>query len=139
VSSVPQLRYWDLPRSAGVYIIENHETQHSYIGSGVNMMSRGSQHYHALAGMKHTNRLLQAHWDRQIENQFSIRVLEHCLAGDIRDREQYWIDCYLAEGKPLYNRMLRIPDREYKAPEWKGYVEPRKKRKRRGGGRRNWY
>lgn len=126
------MRYWDLPRSAGVYIIEHHGTGHSYIGSAVNMQARGSQHYHDLKNLKHTNRMLQIAWNEQIDNQFSIRVLEHCHAGDMRDREQYWIDTYLTERKPLYNRALRVPDREHKTPEWKGYKAPRKRRKRKG-------
>jgi excinuclease UvrABC nuclease subunit len=108
------MQYCELPQSAGVYVIENQATGYSYIGSGNNMMLRGSQHYRMLKGMRHTNRMMQYDWNGQIESQFSIRVLEQCLVGEIRDREQHWIDEYLKTKKPLYNRMLRVPDRHHR-------------------------
>lgn len=133
------MRYFDLPKSSGVYLIENHQTGYLYIGSSSNMFSRGSKHFHDLKNLKHVNRLMQSHWNQMIEPQFSIRVLEHCHAKELRDKEQAWIDRMIEDQKSLYNRVLNIPDREYKAPTWKGYKPIAKMKRKRSSHSRKWY
>jgi group I intron endonuclease len=132
--------YFHLPRTSAIYIIENQRTLYSYTGSSLNVRQRASRHLQELRNLKHVNVRLQKDWNEQIENDFTIKILEFCHAFEIRDREQFWISSYLDNSKLLYNQMLKVPDRRIKLPEWKDENPfPRRKKHKRYAHKKNWY
>jgi len=65
-----------------------------YNGSALNHLKRFREHYRALQTKRHHNPSLSNAWDKYSPSGFSLFVLEHCDADNIRIREQEWIDAY---------------------------------------------
>ena len=83
---------------AGVYAIVNRVNGKLYVGSGVNLRHRWSEHRHDLAKGKHHSPYLQRAFNKTPEA-FYIEVIEETPTADRKSllrREQFWIDFFKA-------------------------------------------
>ncbi len=86
----------------GVYEIVNLINDKVYIGSSSDIPSRWREHLKCLRGGYHTNRHLQASFDKYGEDAFAWHTIEECPIELLLVHEQEFID-YL---KPAYNKAL---------------------------------
>lgn len=86
--------FMDVPRTAGIYMIENLITNQKYIGGTSNIRRRFRQHYKMLNTKTHFNYNLQNSWDECSFNDFEFKLIESCNEEKIKEREQYYIDFY---------------------------------------------
>ena len=86
------------PRLRGLYVIMQLSTSRTYVGSSGNVLGRLRSHRLALERCHHTNRLLQAAWDKAGEGDFVFMPTEPLLPRhDIIIAEQRWMDCFPAD------------------------------------------
>lgn len=86
----------------GIYHIINKVNDKRYIGSTVNLSQRKNQHFYKLERNVHTNRYLQAAYNKYGEDSFEFRVIEYVSIDNLTKAEQYWVDYYQTSGL-LYN------------------------------------
>lgn len=84
---------------SGIYKIENGVTHKVYVGSGVSVHNRWSNHKAGLVYGNHCNRKLQNAWNKYGAPAFRFEILEECALADLVEREQYWIDYFDAVRK----------------------------------------
>lgn len=87
-------------RFGGVYKITNNETGNFYIGSSYEFKRRASQHRNSLKKNRHSNKHLQASWNKWGEDAFLFEVIE-VVHGDKGERfrvEQKYIDNLIKKG-----------------------------------------
>ena len=92
--------------ACGIYQWVNKVNRKRYIGSGVKIERRRSQHLSALRFGCHGNDHFQAAWNEYGEDQFSFEILRECDPDDLLMWEQTYIDCY--EPEALYNLNLEV-------------------------------
>jgi len=88
-------------KKGGVYQIKNLKNGKIYIGSAKCFQVRASQHQTQLKNQKHSNKHLQASWNKYGSKNFLFEVLE-VVEGDKGERfriEQKYIDKLIKEGK----------------------------------------
>jgi group I intron endonuclease len=78
----------------GVYLVRNTVDGKVYIGSSIEMNRRWSNHRGLLRNKKHSNRHLQAAWDKYGENSFEFTTIEACPENVLIAREKAWIGYY---------------------------------------------
>lgn len=88
---------------AGVYAIVHLASGKRYVGSSVNIRRRRASHFRELRSGSHSNRHLQAAWNKYGEDAFAFFVLDHCGRGATVRREQAWIDALRPFGDRGYN------------------------------------
>lgn len=76
----------------GVYVIENTENLHRYVGQSVDIYERWNSHKRALRCGKHTNQYLQNAWNLYGEKKFIFNVLEFCRQDELDFRETFWME-----------------------------------------------
>ena len=95
---------------SGVYCIRNKSDGRVYIGSGVDIRRRFSEHKTKLNQGKSDNSSLQLAWNKHGASEFEFLVLE--LVGNVTEldeREQHWIRYYNATNPKLgYNMHSRV-------------------------------
>jgi group I intron endonuclease len=84
------------PNFCGVYCLINIVSNRVYVGSGVDVNSRLSEHFRELRQGVHKNRHLQASFNKHGLQSFGWFVLERCDFDVKYDREQFWIDTFAA-------------------------------------------
>lgn len=90
------------PRArCGIYCILNRVSGESYVGQAVNVAARFKSHIALLQTGKHHSKRLQASFDRDGRDAFSVRVLEDCPKADLNRREHDW----MLRVKPSLNGM----------------------------------
>lgn len=90
-----------LPWGPAIYALCERSTgQIRYIGKATAVRSRILQH--RAKGNRSRSRAL-AEWMTEQEHQFTVRILEECLPGELDDREIFWIKKVAAEGGNLLN------------------------------------
>jgi group I intron endonuclease len=78
---------------SGVYAIVNRSEDRRYIGSSVDIPRRWCEHRTRLQRGLHTNKILQAAWDKYGAVSFDWVILEPVAdRNEMIEREQYWID-----------------------------------------------
>lgn len=77
---------------SGIYQILSIRDSKIYIGSGINLKHRQSEHLCALRKNKHGNRYLQRYYNKYGEDNFQFAIIEFCFKDKLIEREQYWID-----------------------------------------------
>lgn len=92
-----------------VYAFIHKTSGRRYVGSTNNFKLRWMNHRARLRGNKHWIRELQEDWDAD-PSQFDFIELERCQVDKLKDREQYWLDLYKANGQPLYNVLPNTKD-----------------------------
>jgi group I intron endonuclease len=80
------------PTGSGIYLIRCLVNGKVYVGSATDLVNRWCKHRGQLIAAKHTNRYLQASWDKHGAHNFSWEVLEHVEIDRLIEREQYHID-----------------------------------------------
>lgn len=92
-------------KTPAIYCFENKVNGKHYVGSSLYCGKRIMDHLSFLRRNLHSNKHLQAAWDKYGEASFAIRILELTSSDeeDIFKREQYWID-ELDTYKLGYNR-----------------------------------
>lgn len=84
---------------SGVYKIKNILNNKVYVGSSVNIYERWSEHKRELSKNNHHSILLQRAWNKYGEENFEFNVLEKCNESELLDKEQYYLDLYVAYDK----------------------------------------
>lgn len=87
----------------GVYSIFCHADKKFYVGGAVNVRDRMWQHFKHLVGDNHINKNLQRAWIKYGSHQFQPEVLERCEHGNVRAREQAWLDSIKESKVPVFN------------------------------------
>jgi group I intron endonuclease len=78
-------------KTSCVYQIRNTVSGKIYVGSTADMAKRFRAHRSFLANGTHSNRHLQASWNRHGPDAFVFEVLEQCSPSMLAEREAYWI------------------------------------------------
>lgn len=81
-----------MKKCSGIYAIKCVPTGKLYVGSAANCFSRNRVHRQKLELGKHVNRYLQAAWGKHGADAFVFEMLEECLVGELKQREQFWIN-----------------------------------------------
>lgn len=91
--------------ASGIYqICGPHGT---YIGSSNNILARLAQHRRHLEDGKHHSPFLQRAWSKYGASSFTFSSIEEGVPLEhLIQREQFWIDSYIQEGRTLYNGTL---------------------------------
>ena len=84
---------------SGIYKITNIITGYFYIGSTNNFNRRKLNHLHLLRNNKHHSIYLQNSFNKHLETNFKIELIEQCDIENLIKLEQYYIDLL----KPKYN------------------------------------
>ena len=80
-----------LPKSSGVYEIQNGITGRMYVGSSVNIRERGVQHVRDLNKGVHRCKHLQHAWNKYGSGSFVFVVLELCEVNRLVSQENAWM------------------------------------------------
>lgn len=95
----------------GVYEWFNRTTSKSYIGSSVNIQQRRDSHLQALRSNRHSNRHLQAAFNKHGETSFEFRIVQETTKAELLQVEQFWIDFYNATNPKVGYNILPIAGR----------------------------
>lgn len=76
----------------GIYGIRNLLNDKWYVGQSINIELRWKRHVWALNNEYHHNQHLLRSWKKYGESAFQFIALEECDAGDLNNREAYWIN-----------------------------------------------
>lgn len=76
----------------GIYAITHTPTGRRYIGQSVRIEIRFREHRKALQRNKHYNAKLQRAWNVYGGGEFQFSVVEECVADNLVEREQFYID-----------------------------------------------
>lgn len=99
---------------SGVYKLTNLINNRIYIGSAKRFKERWKQHHYALKNNKHSNKFLQADYNKCGEDAFKFEVLE-VISGEKQDRlliEEKYILQFFDKGENCYNLCNRAISRE---------------------------
>jgi len=88
--------------NTSIYKIKNKTNQKFYIGSTNDFQRRWAEHSNDLRKNKHTNRHLQAAWNKYGEEAFEFEVIARCKEEHLIENEQLWLNTYAGE-KFCYN------------------------------------
>lgn len=100
-----QFEYQGSSRLGGVYRIFNKRNQRVYIGSCKEFKRRSTQHLNALKRGVHSNKYLQADFDKHGSDEFVFQVLEIVDGGknDRTDKEQIYLSKLYDNCQQCYN------------------------------------
>ncbi len=82
---------------SGIYVILNTKNGHIYIGQTQDFRQRWRKHLSMLRRGCHDNRHLQSAWNKYGEQAFKFKKLEYCPVGQLNEREQHYLDVYMAK------------------------------------------
>jgi len=80
---------------SGIYKISFPGANDVYIGSSKQLRRRKSVHFQKLSRGSHPNYKLQTFFNKYHHVKFEI--LEYCNLSELREKEQFYIDCYKSE------------------------------------------
>jgi len=86
-------------KRCGIYRIDCIPASLVYIGSSKDIDGRWKQHRRRLGSNIHHNLGMQIAWNEHGDKAFMWTVIEEVEAGDLKTREQYWIE---------YHRKLKV-------------------------------
>lgn len=92
----------------GIYKIICLSSNSFYIGSSKNIQQRFFKHRNELRKSVHKNEHLQNAYNKYLEENFSIEIVELCSEEEQFSREQYYIDFL----KPNFNKQIDVIDRK---------------------------
>lgn len=84
---------------SGIYNIKNTVNNKIYIGSSINIYKRILKHRSLLRHDRHFNIILQNSYNKNLESDFIVKIIEVVPVGLLQKREQYFIDTL----SPFYN------------------------------------
>lgn len=89
---------------SGIYAIWNSVLDKIYIGQAYNIRKRWKDHRAAFKNSYHSNRYLQAAYDKYEDFELVFYVIEFCDKLKLDELEQYWMDHYKSYDRNLgYN------------------------------------
>ena len=90
-----------MPRTSGIYVIENATTHDVYVGSSNDVDKRWKTHFRELSKGTHHSIFLQRAYNKYGRDAFTSFVIEHVVPERtaLIEREQYWIEVI----HPTYN------------------------------------
>lgn len=88
-----------IPKTSGIYCIQNILNNKKYIGSSVNMRTRLDKHRSLLRNNKHENRYLQSSFNKNTEEVFKCFIVETCTKEELLNTEIKWFKLL----QPEYN------------------------------------
>lgn len=91
---------------SGIYTITHLDSNRVYVGSSVNVAKRLKEHLGYLLKGKHHNHKLQRAWNKYGSDSFVFEKIESVANNRLKDREQFWIDAFLA-AEDGYNIMSK--------------------------------
>lgn len=95
-------------RLIGVYLIKHMPTSKIYVGGSLDVKSRWRQHICLLKKGSHKNRGLQSAWESSSREDFEFTMIEKTSADSLIDREQFWLDAFLAYDQEIgFNRHIK--------------------------------
>lgn len=115
-----QLNYNGLSLSSGIYVIFNSHNWRIYVGSAKEFKHRWKSHVSALVHGKHSNKFLQADYDKckadlGHDDFLEFHVLQN-MPGSAREQrleiEEKWIKVHFDNGKQCYNLIDKAISRE---------------------------
>ena len=80
--------------TAAIYLIRNLKNHKVYIGSGINIEKRRTEHFNALRKGVHHNKHLQRAWNKYGEDIFEFKILLYCNSEELLGNEQDAMDYY---------------------------------------------
>jgi group I intron endonuclease len=83
---------------SGIYVILNTKNGKVYIGQAANFRQRWNAHKSRLNKGHHQNHHLQAAWNKYGAKAFKFQKLEYCPIEKLDEREQHYLDVYMAKG-----------------------------------------
>jgi group I intron endonuclease len=83
---------------SGIYVIHNSKNGHIYLGQAQDFNRRWNYHKRQLKGGYHDNDHLQKAWNKYGAKNFQFKVLEYCPVDQLNEREQHFLDVYMAKG-----------------------------------------
>lgn len=83
-----------LPKTSGIYKIENLVNGKVYIGSSINIRTRITGHLSDLRTNKHCNKYLQYSFDKYGIESFSVEILIDCKEEDLIYYEEFFMNKY---------------------------------------------
>lgn len=128
-----------IPKMSGVYQILCTTNGKVYVGSGVNLQVRWSNHQSELNRGRHCNQILQRAWNKHGADAFVFSILEIVPPEKLVEREQYWIDvtecCDRGKGYNILPKArsgigLKMPraivekQRARFSKTWEGFIDP---------------
>lgn len=81
----------------GIYIIKNTINNKCYIGKAIDVNDRMKDHKYLLEDNKHTNKHLQASWNKYGAENFTFNLLEACdnlSSTELKEKEKHYIKQY---------------------------------------------
>lgn len=87
-----------MSKVSGIYIILNTKNSKVYIGQAIDFKKRWREHSRSLNTGTHRNCHLQRAWIKDGKEAFKFLRLEYCEVGQLDEREQHYIDIYMAKG-----------------------------------------
>lgn len=90
----------------GIYGIKNKINNKIYVGQSMDINKRFSKHIRELRKQKHYNKHLQRSFNKYLECQFELIILEECKSSELGFKEQEWI--YKHDKSELYNTFYHI-------------------------------
>lgn len=85
-----------------IYVIVHIKSSKVYIGQAQDIKKRWYEHRRTLNKGEHHNQYLQRAWNKYGEKAFKFKILEHCSIEQLNEREQYFLNIYIAKGN-CYN------------------------------------
>lgn len=97
---------------SGIYVILNTKNGKVYIGQTKDFLTRKHHHTYQLTSNCHSNKHLQAAWNKYGEKSFKFKILEYCSLELLDEREQHHLTIYLQKDM-CYNiaKDVRSPNR----------------------------
>lgn len=83
---------------SGIYVITNAKSGKVYIGQAQDIYKRWGEHKRALKRGDHGNKYLQRAWNKHGIKAFKFQILERCLADQLDEREQHYLNIYMPRG-----------------------------------------
>jgi group I intron endonuclease len=93
--------------TCGIYILKNINNGKVYVGQSIDIENRFNDHFKSLRNNNHTNKYLQAVYNKYGEDIFECGIIEVCDENELDDREIYWIS-YLNSNDNQYGYNLTI-------------------------------
>jgi len=90
--------------TSGIYKIRNLVNNKVYIGQSKNLKERKKQHFSALRGNKHWNKILQYSWNKHSEENFRFEIIKYAPEHELDDLEKHCALMYNAHDRDFgYN------------------------------------
>lgn len=103
--------------SPGIYEIFNKVNGKRYVGQSTKLKRRLQKHLRELKHSRHSNKHLQAAFNKYGEDKFSFEPIEYCDVEDLDSRENYYIGLFNS-GDKEHGYNIRIDNKSNRGLKW---------------------